>query len=311
MGREREDRIVTGKTKLTVPILQIEYFKMNTHYRVPVLLIAAILVIILCLACSESVEDSIVGEHWGCVNNGLIPAQKLRAEQLISLFENGTIEIQYGYAEALDDGRGITCGRAGFTTGTGDAYIVVKRYTDKVPDNVLAKYLPELSRLNTADDPGDISGLNGFIADWRSLGTDATFRSVQDTVVDELYYRPSVAYSDSLCLETALARAVLYDTIIQHGDGDDPDGLPALLKRTEDKVGGTPKTGIDEKTWLNSFLAIRRADLAHSYDESTRETWAESVSRCDVFSFIAESGNYNLDGPIVINTGDYENVVIP
>jgi hypothetical protein len=33
----------------------------------------------------------------------------------------------------------------------------------------------------------------------------------------------------------------------QHGDGDDPDGLPALLKRTEKAVGGTPKRGIDEK----------------------------------------------------------------
>ena len=47
--------------------------------------------------------------------------QKRRAEELTSIFENDTIELQYAYTEDLHDGRGITSGRVGFTTRDGDA----------------------------------------------------------------------------------------------------------------------------------------------------------------------------------------------
>lgn len=236
---------------------------------------------------------------------GLNPIQKNHADQLISLFENDTIVLQYGYAEHLNDGRGITCGRAGFTTGTGDAYDVVKRYTERVPNNKLAKYLPELKRLNTANNSGNVSGLKGFIKDWSSLGKDITFRAVQDEIVNKLYYNPSVAYSNNLKLNTPLARAVIYDTIIQHGDGGDFDGLPAIINRTNKAVGGTPKQGIDEKKWLAKFLDIRRSDLKNPANKSTKKEWSQSVGRVDVFKYIAAKGNYDLVGPLQISTPDY------
>src|SRR5690348_1229720 len=50
----------------------------------------------------------------------LTSVQKARAEMLTSLFENGTPVTQYAFAQDIGDGRGITAGRAGFTTGTGD-----------------------------------------------------------------------------------------------------------------------------------------------------------------------------------------------
>ncbi len=55
--------------------------------------------------------------------------QRLIADQFVSIFENGTSEIQYGSAEDIGDGRGITAGRAGFTSATGDMLIVIEKYT--------------------------------------------------------------------------------------------------------------------------------------------------------------------------------------
>jgi chitosanase len=241
---------------------------------------------------------------------GLSPQQRLRAEQLISLFENSTIEFQYSYAEVLGDGRGVTAGRAGFTTGTGDAYVVVQQYTNKVPKNPLAIYLPELKRLLTAKNPNDISGLRGFIKAWESAAKDPLFRSTQDRIMEQLYYMPSIGHANRQGLNFALSRAVVYDTIIQHGDGDDPDSLSALLKETQQRVGGTPKMGIDERDWLRTFLAVRRAHLSNAHDPTTREVWAESVTRVDVWSAIASSKNYNLTGPIPIQVS-YHNTTIP
>jgi chitosanase len=242
---------------------------------------------------------------WQPDSSGLTPQQKRRAEQLISLSENDTIELQYGYAEDIHDGRGITAGRAGFTTADGDALKVVEIYTKKLPDNGLARFLPELRRL-AKEGSGDTSHLNGYVDAWKHAANHHAFRAAQDQVVDQEYYQPSAQYADDNGLNTALARAALYDTIIQHGDGDDPDGLPALLQRTQDEVGGTPKTGVDEKTWLRAFLKIRRADLAHAYDPTTREAWAQSVDRCDAFSQIAAESNYDLHGPIHVHTIDHD-----
>jgi chitosanase len=233
---------------------------------------------------------------------------KRRAEALTSLFENSTTEIQYAYVEDIHDGRGFTAGRAGFTTATGDALEVIDLYTMRVPANPLARYLPRLRVLAHAES-GSVVGLDGFAAAWTAAARDPKFRTAQDDIEDRLYFIPAMNRSDALHLATPLARAEVYDAIIQHGEGDDADGLPALLARTAKSVNGTPATGVDEKKWLAAFLTVRRADLAHASDATTRAAWAESVSRVDAVRAIATSGNYDLHGPIVVHSGDVDGTI--
>ena len=247
----------------------------------------------------------------------LEPEQKNRAEQLISLSENSTLEIQYGFAENLDDGRGITAGRAGFTSGTRDMYLVVKEYTAQVPNNTLASFLPRLEELsiefenNNFSPIGDTTGLEGLAEAWSALGEDHNFRAVQDEIVDVLYYRPAMIPATTLGLNLPLSLAVFYDTIIQHGGGFDPDGLDALIERTNEALGGqTPATGIDEKIWLNKFLEIRRENLQNPDNSKTQEVWKESVGRVDVFAALAAAGNYQLSLPIEVNP-DNTAIIIP
>lgn len=241
---------------------------------------------------------------------GLSADQKRRAEQLTSIFENDTIELQYAFVEALGDGRGYTAGRAGFTSATGDLLDVVERYSARVPGNPLAGYLPRLREL-AAYHSGSVAGLGGLPQAWQSAANDPVFRAVQDQVVDETYYRPALARAAQQGLRTPLAIAAVYDAIIQHGEGDDPDGLPALLTRTASQAGGTPASGVNERTWLDKFLTVRRADLAYSYDPATRAGWAESVGRVDVFRQILNAGNFDLAGPIRVASDVYGDFTIP
>ncbi|MEZ5669939.1 MAG: chitosanase [Alphaproteobacteria bacterium] len=236
---------------------------------------------------------------------GLDGVRLHRAEQLISIFENATPVIQYGYAEDIGDGRGITAGRAGFTTATGDAVLVVRRYATLRPDAPILAWLPELERLAAAADD-DTGGLQGFAAAWAAAAEDPGFRQAQDEINAELYFDPVNGYADELGLQTALARAALYDAIIQHGDGDDPDSLWSMIDATEAAVGGWPSNGVDEVAWLRAFLAVRRGVLAHATDPATREGWAESVGRVDVWSALLDDGNLDLDGPIRLTLGYYE-----
>lgn len=230
---------------------------------------------------------------------GLTPDQRRRADQLISVFENSTTEIQYAYAENIHDGRGVTAGRAGFTTNDGDALKVVRAYTALSPDNPLARFIPELERL-AASGSGDTSGLpeDEYIAAWQRAAQDPAFRQVQDDQVDQRYFSPAMEQADRLGLTTALARAELYDASIQHGNGSEYDALPALVARTSAKVGSPSQAG--EKAWLDAFFDVRVDDLTNPANSSTAEEWRKSVDRVECLRRIAATGNYDLDGPLSV-----------
>ncbi len=223
--------------------------------------------------------------------------QRRRIDQLISTFENSTTDIDYAYAENIGDGRGVTAGRAGFTTATCDAAQVIRAYTDTVPENGLARFIAELDRL-CDEFSDDTSGLPeaDYIEAWTAAARDEAFRTAQDAVVDAEYYTPAMVIADQLSLRSAVARAELFDAGLQHGIGDDPDGLPALVKRTTDRVG-TPKVA-GETAWLDAFFDVRIEDLTNPANKATAQGWSESTDRVACLRTIADSGNVDLDGPI-------------
>jgi len=229
----------------------------------------------------------------------LSPGQKKRADMLISVFENSSLELKYDYIEDLHDGRGYTAGRAGFCTGCGDLLIVAERYAKLKPETPLASYLPrlrELARLSSSS----IEGLYGFPEAWTLAARDGLFCGAQDAVSDELYYLPALKYAARLGLQKDFSKIALYEAAIQHGTGADQDGLGALVKRAS-KTAKPPAAGGSEKVWLEKFLKARRAALAHASDPATAAAWAESVGRADAMLSIFAAGNMDFTGPITIN----------
>jgi chitosanase len=227
----------------------------------------------------------------------LSTTQLRRANELISVFENSTTTIQYGYAQNLDDGRGVTVGRAGFTTGTCDALAVIDLYTKSVPENQFSPFHDELKRL-CEEQSDDTTGLpqEAFVAAWQSEAQQAGFRRAQDSIVKTMYYEPAMRKADTLGLRTALARVEIYDAILQHGDGDDPDGLSALIAATTELVG--PPTPARESVWLRSFLDVRLNNLRSPSNASTARAWSESTDRVECIRSLAQQGNTTVRGPL-------------
>ena len=236
---------------------------------------------------------------------GFTHAKRVRVDKLISEFENSTPVIQYCYSEALDDGRGYTVGRAGFTSATGDLLEVAEAYTRVVPDNPLAGYLPRLRELAENED-GSLEGLEGLPEAWAEACKDPRQRRIQDQIVDREYYKPAVRHWRKLGLRRPLSLAAIYDADIQHGDGPDPDGVPAMLRRATKRAHGTPKTGVTEKRFLREFIRERRATLAHAHDPDTRAAWAEVVERADVWLYLWKTRQWRLASPIRVKTPNYD-----
>jgi chitosanase len=251
------------------------------------------------LAVDASAAPNFSGLH------PLTPRQQQRAESLTSLFESDSIHPCYACVEVLGDGRGVTAGRIGFTSATGDLLLLVQRLTAERPTNSLARYLPRLNEL-AASRSNSIASLEGIAVAWQREAKQVDMRAIQDALYDELYWQPSFRLALKLKITSALGIAILGDSMVQHGDGDDPDGVFAIAARTTKRSGGTPGAQISEAQWLRTFLSMRRADLAHAYDPDTREVWAASVTRVDVLRQLLDDGKWDLNTALVIHTGGYD-----
>ncbi|AUY48540.1 hypothetical protein EH183_05750 [Streptomyces sp. CB01881] len=176
---------------------------------------------------------------------------------------------------------------------------VVRAYTGLVPDNPLARFVPELERPASAGS-GDTGGLPEaeYVEAWKAAAQDPAFRRVQDEQVDSRYFDPAMRQADAAGVTSALARAELFDASIQHGNGSEYDALPALVARTNARVGSASQAG--EQAWLDAFFDVRADDLTNPADSDTAEEWRKSVDRVEALRRIARTGNYGLDGPFTV-----------
>jgi chitosanase len=218
------------------------------------------------------------------------PAKKEIAMKLVSSAENSSLDwkAQYKYIENIGDGRGYTAGIIGFCSGTGDMLELVELYTQRVPGNVLAKYLPALRKVNNSDSH---TGLDpNFTKDWRTAAADAAFQQAQNDERDRVYFNPSVnqAKSDGL---RALGQFIYYDAIVMHGPGDDGVSFGGIRKAAMAKAK-TPAQGGDEATYLNAFLDARVAAM------KTEEAHSDT-SRVDTEQRVfLNNRNFDLNPPL-------------
>ena len=162
------------------------------------------------------------------------------------------------------------------------------------PTRAIRAGLRELS----AREDGSIEGLEGLPDAWRASCDDPRQRAAQDAVVDELYYNPAVKRWRGLGLRRALSLAAIYDAMIQHGEGTDPDGVPAMLATSTPPRRRHAAHGRLGAEVPRTFLRVRRATLSHASDPDTRAVWAESVGRVDVFAYLQRTGQWRLAAPV-------------
>jgi chitosanase len=217
------------------------------------------------------------------------PRKKEYAMELVSSAENSTLDwkSQYGYIEDIGDGRGYTGGIIGFCSGTHDMLELVELYTNRKPDNVLAKYLPALRKVDGSDSH---AGLGGYPAAWKQAAKDPVFQQAQEDERDRVYFNPAVNQGKADQLGV-LGQFAYYDAIVMHGDGDDRDSFSSIRKNALKKAK-PPSQGGDEETYIKAFLDARKVAMRH--EEAHADT-----SRVDTEQMVfLKAHNLNLDPPL-------------
>ncbi|MFI5912862.1 chitosanase [Dactylosporangium sp. NPDC051541] len=193
------------------------------------------------------------------------PGKKDIAMQLVSSAENSSLDwkAQYKYIEDIGDGRGFTGGIIGFCSGTGDMLDLVEAYTQRVPANPLAQYLPALRKVNGS---ASHAGLDGFPAAWAKAAADPQFTKAQDDERDRVYFNPAVAQAKADGVGV-LGQFAYYDAMVMHGPGPDADSFGGIRKAALAKAKA-PAQGGSESAYLTAFLDARatamRTEAAHS-----------------------------------------------
>ncbi len=110
---------------------------------------------------------------------------------------------------------------------------------------------------------GDGSGTNGDVP---LAGTnDMTYRKCQDTIGDTEYLDTALKHANDMGLQGAITIGFLFDTELNFGDDDDPNGVAGaktvIAKATADYGPGMPTSFVgkpwEESRWLGFLIKER------------------------------------------------------
>ncbi|WP_312444949.1 chitosanase [Lacrimispora sp.] len=215
------------------------------------------------------------------------------AMELVSSAENSSLDwkAQYSYIEDIQDGRGYTAGIIGFCSGTGDMLQLVKGYTETKSENLLAKYIEALEKVNGSDSHEGLG--EAFESDWKAASEDAKFQEAQNIIRDDIYFNPAVdqAVKDGLSI---LGQFIYYDAIVMHGPGDGSvpyeESFPGIREAALNKAK-SPADGGNEVDYLTAFLDERDKVMKL---ESAHEDLSRTIAQR---KFLKEE-NYSLQKPL-------------
>ena len=198
------------------------------------------------------------------------PIQKI--DMLVAIGENDNTDLNYDYAENINDGRGYTTGKVGFCSGTGDLIVVLQCYNDLKPGNVLEKYMGHRDAsgkpldgmiyyndlfFSTGENQGDtklIDSLGNFISDVAAAGSDPLFQKCEDDVASAYYMAAAVQRGSARGVTQALTLGFLYDTELNFGDGDESAAIGAktVMERADQEYGADMPKSFAGKPWEES-----------------------------------------------------------
>jgi len=215
-------------------------------------------------------------------------ATKLKIQQIINVFETGTIEGKYDALVTLDDGvdnsRQITYGRSQ-TTEQGNLVTLINMYIAR--NGLFANdFLPYQNKIGKVSLVGDTVFKNLLR---KAAREDVIMRNTQDEFFDILYYTPALTFFTGLKLTFPLSLLVIYDSFIHSGS------VPPFLR--ERFVELPPSRGGEEKAWVKAYVKTRHTWLETNKKLILRKT----IYRTQCFLNEIKHGNWDLSKPVNAN----------
>jgi len=224
-----------------------------------------------------------------------------RCFALMGAAENSDFNYDNNYNSVsgnIKDGRGITAGIIGFTTGTGDMNDMLGYYNKISPNNHLAGYKDHMKHINGEQ----------FEKDWHNAYKDDKDRFIkaQNHEVKEEVMNDAVKYAKKDGL-SQLGQYIYFDALVKHGPGNNYQDAPrewgfqAIRHYAQENNVKTPAEGGDESKYLQKFVG-KRYDATK--DENDHNPDMDTDGTTDRLAFQKEQiqkQNFDLKLPLIVN----------
>lgn len=213
--------------------------------------------------------------------------------KIVTVFETGSPEGNYSCVSIYKDGGGgaykqITYGKTQ-TTQDGHLDKLLTSYIDSFGDEPLTDTAETIKAALPTKNKRSLCTDKKFIAALKEAGKEERMKEVQDRFFDETYYAPAEKWFKTNGFTLPLSMLVIFDSFIHSG------GILSFLRnRFAEKV---PADGGDEKTWIRSYVTIRKVWLAAHTNKILRNT----VYRMDTMQRAIKAGNWDLKKSVNAN----------
>jgi chitosanase len=211
----------------------------------------------------------------------LTEQQKRICEQVINVFESGSVEGNYGAVSVYSDGprgiRQVTYGRSQ-TTEYGNLEALIEAYagTNGTYSVLLRPYIAKIGVMPLVDD-------DQFKQLLRDAGkNDPLMRKAQDDFFDVRYFQRAMNWADDNGFTLPLSALVIYDSFIHSGS------IPDFLRKHFSEA--LPAKDGDEKTWIKQYVNARQDWLSTASNPILQKT----IYRTQCFKNEIAKDNWNL-----------------
>jgi len=193
----------------------------------------------------------------------LTDQQKRLCEQVINVFESGSVEGNYAAISIYADGphgmKQVTYGRSQ-TTEYGNLEDLIEMYVkaNGLYSPQLKPYLDKIGVTPLMDD----AAFKQLLRD--AAKKDPLMRKVQDEFFDKRYFQPAMAWADTGGFTHPLSALVIYDSFIHSGS------IPDFLRKRFPVVLPV-KNGV-EKDWIKQYVDARHLWLSQHSNKILQRT---------------------------------------
>lgn len=221
-----------------------------------------------------------------------------RCFALMGAAEDSQLDYDQNYNSVsgdISDGRGITAGIIGFTTGTGDMNNMLGYYNKISPNNHLAGYKDHMNHINGKQ----------FEKDWHNAYKDDKDRFIkaQNHEVKKEVMNDAVKYAKKDGL-SQLGQYIYFDALVKHGPGNNYQDAPrewgfqAIRHYAQENNVKTPAEGGDESKYLKNFVGKRYDATNDENDHNPDMDTDGTTDRLDFQMQQLDNGNLDLALPL-------------
>lgn len=208
--------------------------------------------------------------------------QKRLIEQIINVFETGSLEGDYSNISIYRDGphgiRQITYGRSQ-TTEYGNLRRLVRDYV--TAGGTFSQALQPFANQVGSTPLTDNDEFKRFLR--RAGREDSVMKRVQDVFFDDVYFRPAIRWADDNGFTEPLSALVIYDSFIHSGS--------ILWVIRNMFTESPPSSGGNEQVWISEYVNARSRWLAAHHNPAVRAT----VYRTQCFQREISRNNWQLN----------------